>query len=176
MTIRVLLADDQTLVRAGFRILLARVPRYAAIALPVAVYGCVGGAAFGLQGMQEELFNVSHAQAVRLLDQHPAAAYVAFWFAGTAFPISLFVFGVVLTRIRAVPVPIGVLVFVSAIAFPLSRIPREVALAHMADIALLVPFAYLGTRIAMGRPAMKLPGDPGDGFVWFADEPTTMSG
>ncbi|MCO6006735.1 hypothetical protein NE236_17255 [Actinoallomurus purpureus] len=135
---------------AVYRLIEQRVPRYAALALPVAVYGCVGGASFGLQGMHEELFNVSHAQAVRLLHEHPAAAYVAFWFAGTAFPISVFVLGVVLTWIRAVPVPISVLIAVSAIAFPLSRIPREIAIAHIADLALLVPFAYLGARMAMG--------------------------
>ena len=137
---------------AVYRLIEPRVPRYAAVALPVAVYGCVGGASFGLQGMQEELFDVSHAQAVRLIQEHPAAAYVAFWFAGLAFPFSIFVLGVVLTRISAVPLPIGVLIFVSAVAFPISRIPREIAIAHLADLALLVPFAYLGVRMAMGHP------------------------
>ncbi|MEV5706808.1 hypothetical protein [Actinoallomurus sp. NPDC052274] len=139
---------------AVYRIVEPRVPRYAAIALPVAIYGCVGGASFGLQGMHEELFNVSHTEAVRLIQQHPAAAYVTFWFAGPAFPLSLFVLGVVLTRIRAVPRPIGVLLFVSAIAFPISRVPREIAIAHLADFALLVPFAYLGARIALGHPVL----------------------
>ncbi|GAA4631076.1 hypothetical protein GCM10023196_058970 [Actinoallomurus vinaceus] len=136
---------------AIYRLIEQRVPRYAAVALPAAVYGCVGGASFGLQGMQEELFNVSHAQAVHLLQDHPAAAFVAFWFAGLAFPVSIFVLGVVLTWTRAVPVPIGILISVSAAAFPLSRIPREIGVAHVADLALLIPFAYLGIRMAMGH-------------------------
>ncbi|WP_433181009.1 hypothetical protein [Actinoallomurus sp. CA-150999] len=137
---------------AVYRLIEPRVPRYAAVALPVAVYGCVGGASFGLQGMQEELFGVSHTQAVHLLQEHPAAAAVAFWFAGLAFPASVLVLGVVLTRIRAVPVTIGVLTSVGAVAFPLSRIPREIAIAHVADLTLLIPFAYLGIRMAMGHP------------------------
>ncbi|MEV0399730.1 hypothetical protein [Actinoallomurus sp. NPDC050550] len=137
---------------AVYRLIEPRVPRYAAVALPVAVYGCVGGASFGVQGMQEELFGVSHTQAVHLLQEHPAAAFVAFWFAGSAFPLSVLVLGVVLTWIRAVPVPIGILTSVSAVTFPLSRIPREIAIAHVADLALLIPFAYLGIRMAMGHP------------------------
>ena len=142
---------------AVFRLVEPRVPRYAAIALPAAVYGCVGGASFGLQGLHEELFGVPHAQAVRLLGAHPAAAYIGFWFAGLLFPISIFVLGVALTRIRAVPLPIGVLISVSAATFPLSRIPREITIAHVADLALLVPFTYLGARIAIGNfPPFRL--------------------
>ncbi|WP_345354561.1 hypothetical protein [Actinoallomurus liliacearum] len=154
---------------AVYRLIEPRVPRYAAIALPVAIYGCVGGASFGLQGMHEELFNVSHTEAVRLIEQHPAAAYVTFWFAGPAFPLSLFVLGVVLTRIRAVPWPIGVLLFGSAIAFPISRVPREIAIAHLADLALLVPFAYLGARIVMGHLAMAAA--PGHSTAALPDSP-----
>ncbi|MCO5986890.1 hypothetical protein NE235_12335 [Actinoallomurus spadix] len=139
---------------ALYRLIEPRVPRYTAIALPPAIYGCVGGASFGLQGMHEELFDVSHSEAVRLIQQHPGAAFVTFWFAGSAFPLSLFMLGVVLTRIRAVPGPIGVLLFGGALAFPLSRVPREIAIAHLADLVLLVPFVYLGARMVLGHLAL----------------------
>jgi hypothetical protein len=136
---------------AVYRLIEPRVPRYAAVGLPLAIYGCVGGASFGLQGMHEEMFGVSHARAVHLLHEHPAAANLVFWFAGPTFPLSMFVLGAVLLRIRAVPALIGVLLCVSAIAFPLSRIPREMSIAHLADLALLVPFAHIGVRMVMGR-------------------------
>lgn len=141
---------------AVFRLIEPRVPRFAAIGLPAAIYGCVGGTAFGVQGMNEELFNVSHAEAVRLLNEHPLAAIVGFWIAGPLFPTSMFVLGLVLARIRAVPVATGLLISAGAIAFPLSRIPREVVIAHLADLILLISFAHLGVLLAAGKIHLPL--------------------
>ena len=140
---------------AVFRLIEPRVPRYAAIGLPAAIYGCVGGVAFGVQGMQEELFDVSHADTVRLLDQHPLAAAAGFWISGPFFPLSLFVLGLVLARIRAVPVATGLLVSLGAVAFPLSRVPRAVLIAHLTDLLLLLPFVHIGVLLASGR--LRLP-------------------
>lgn len=138
---------------ALFRLVEARAPRYAAVAFPLAVYGCVGGAAFGVQGLCEELFGVPHDTAVDLLRHHQAAAEAAFWFAGPLFPVSVFVLGAVLVRLRLVPLPTAVLLSVGAVLFPLSRVPREVLVAHLADLVLLLPFAHLGVLMAMGRLA-----------------------
>jgi len=137
---------------AVFRGIEDRAPRYTAIAYPLAMYGCVGGATFGVQGMLEELFRSDHTEAVRLIGEHPSAAYLAFWFAGSLFPLSVFALGAVLTRVRAVPAAVGVLICAGALAFPLSRIPREPLVAHLADLLLLVPFAYLAVRLARNRP------------------------
>ncbi|WP_051466527.1 hypothetical protein [Actinomadura oligospora] len=130
-----------------------RVPRYAAVAWPLAVYGCLGGASFGLQGLSEELFGVSHDQAVKLMGEHPAAAFLTLWVAGVLFPTSMIALGVVLTRIRYVPLPTGVLIVVGAVVFPLSRIPREVVIAHVADLILILPFAHLGFLMLTRRPS-----------------------
>jgi hypothetical protein len=138
-------------IAAVFRLIEPRVPRYAAIGLPLAVYGFVGGAAFGVQGMNEELLGVSHDHAVRLLNEHPLAAFAAFWIAGPLFPVSLFVLGLVLARIRATPVATGLLISAGAVVFPLSRVPRAVVVAHLADLLLLVAFAHLGLLLATGR-------------------------
>ena len=148
---------------AVFRSIEVRVPRYAAVGLPVAIYGALAGVAFGVQGMDEELFGVSHGEAVRLLEAHPLAAAVVFWLAGPAFPVSLFALGVVLARIRVVPVPVGVLICLGAVAFPMSRISREPAIAHLADLLLLLPFLYLGARmitngLAVARQDPRAPG------------------
>lgn len=157
---------------AVFRLIEQRVPRYAAIGLPLAIYACVGGVSFGVQGMNEELFNVSHAEAVRLLNEHPLAAFVAFWTAGPLFPAGMFVLGLVLARIRAVPVATGLLISAGAIMFPLSRIPRETLIAHLADLVLLAAFAHLGFLLAAGkmrspwrdRPVTTTPAHVGDAF------------
>ncbi len=132
-----------------FRSVENRLPRYAAVGLPVALYGALSGVSFAVQGMHEELFGVSHQQAVDLLNQHPWQARIVFWIAGPLFPISLFVLGIALARIRAVPLWAGALVCLGALAFPLSRIPREATVAHLADLLLLLPFAYLGVRLAL---------------------------
>ncbi|WP_460806462.1 hypothetical protein [Micromonospora zhanjiangensis] len=108
---------------AVFRAIEHRVPRYAAVGLPLAVYGAIGGVCFGVQGIQEELFGVPHSEAVSLVNLHPLAAYLAFWFPGPLFPLSLFVLGLVLARLRAVPPALGVLISVAAVVFPASRIP-----------------------------------------------------
>ncbi|MFC5184627.1 hypothetical protein [Actinomadura harenae] len=130
-----------------------RVPRYAAIAFPLAVYGCVGGASFGLQGMYEELFGVSHDHTVDLIGQHPAAAFITLWMGGPLFPMSLIALGAVLTRIKYVPLPTGALIVAGGIIFPLSRIPREATIAHMADLILLLPFTHLAVQTLRNTPA-----------------------
>ncbi|MEV4252233.1 hypothetical protein AB0J52_03575 [Spirillospora sp. NPDC049652] len=134
-----------------------RVPRYAAVAFPLAVYGCLGGASFGLQGMYEELFGASHAETVRLVGEHPVAAFLTLWVAGVLFPTSMAVLGAVLTRIRHLPLPTGVLMVAGALVFPLSRIPREVAVAHIADLVLILPFAHLGIRTLTAGRTSKTP-------------------
>ncbi|MBE1584512.1 hypothetical protein ACFPOI_31025 [Nonomuraea angiospora] len=133
---------------AVFRSIEPYAPRYTAIAYPPAMYGCVGGVTFGVQGMHEELLRTDHVEAVRLLGEHPFAAYFAFWIAGLLFPLSMLALGAVLARIRVVPVAVGVLLCAGALAFPLSRIPREPAVAHLADLLLLLPVAYLAIHLA----------------------------
>ncbi|RFU39096.1 hypothetical protein DZF91_24205 [Actinomadura logoneensis] len=134
-----------------------RVPRYAAVAFPMAVYGCLGGASFGLQGMYEELFGVSHADAVRVVGEHPVPAFLTLWVAGVLFPTSMAVLGVVLARIRYVPPPTGILMVVGALFFPLSRIPREVVVAHLADLVLILPFAHIGVLMLTARRTADAP-------------------
>ncbi|MFG3423730.1 hypothetical protein [Micromonospora sp. NPDC047730] len=123
----------------------ATAPRYVAVALPVTVFAVVGGVAFGVQSIHEGLVDVSHARTVELLNQYPFATTL-FWIAGPLFPLTLFALGLVLCRTRTAPLPVGVLLCLGAIAFPLSRITREVSIAHVADVLLLLPFLYLGAR------------------------------
>ncbi|MDG4789114.1 hypothetical protein O7626_24810 [Micromonospora sp. WMMD1102] len=126
-------------------------PRYPAVAMPLTVFASVGGVAFGVQSIHEGLFDASHATTIELLDQHPFAAWSLYWTAGPLFPLVVFGLGVLLLRLRAAPLPVGVLLCLGALAFPLSRITREVTIAHLADLLLLLPFLYLGVRALTDR-------------------------
>ena len=126
--------------------------RYVAVALPVTVFGAVGGVAYGVQSIHEGLFAVSHADAVERLGEHPFAAFAVYWTCGPLFPASLFVLGLVMAKVRAAPLPVALMVSVGAVVFPLSRVTREASIAHLADLFLLLPFLYLGVRsIARSR-------------------------
>ncbi len=144
---------------ALFDAIRVRLPVYAAIGLPVAVYGCFGGINFGLQGFYESVFGVSKQASLDALAAHPLAANLLLWWPGPLFPLSMFVLGIVLAWTRLAPRWNGVLVCVAAIAFPASRIPRIEWVAHIVDVLLLVPFAYLGWLVIAGglRPARREP-------------------
>ncbi|MFG2050029.1 hypothetical protein ACGFIW_21690 [Micromonospora sp. NPDC048935] len=129
-----------------FERLRPRTPKYVAVGLPVTVFGAIGGVAYGVQSIHEGLFAVSHADAVERLGEHPFAAFAVYWTCGPLFPLSLFVLGIVLARVRVAPLPVGIMVSVGAVVFPLSRVTREASVAHLADLFLLLPFLYLGLR------------------------------
>jgi len=172
---------------AVFRGIEDRAPRYTAIAYPLAMYGCVGGATFGVQGMLEELFRSDHTEAVRLIGEHPSAAYLAFWFAGSLFPLSVFALGAVLTRVRAVPAAVGVLICAGALALSAeshpARTTRGAPGRSAAARSVRLPGGQIGpesagsrapghgrrstTLITCGRPGCAR----GCSTSWFADRP-----
>lgn len=126
--------------------------RYARALVPLAVLGTVGGVAFSVQAVHEQMFGVGHAATVELLNGYPLAATTLFWICGPLFPFSVAALGVVLWRARAAPVPLAVLLVIAAAAFPLSRVSREIDLAHAADLLMLVPFGWLAVRGTAGGP------------------------
>ncbi|MFC3499742.1 hypothetical protein ACFOOK_01835 [Micromonospora krabiensis] len=125
-------------------------PRYAAVALPVFLYGAMGGAAFGFQGVFEDIFDQSTDASLAALGEHPFAANLLLWLPGPLMPLSLLVLGVVLARIRLVPLWTAVLLCAGAVAFPLSRIPRIDVIAYLADGLLVAAFAAIA-RLAADR-------------------------
>lgn len=120
--------------------------RHVRFLVPMTVFGTVGGVAFSVQAIHEEMFGASHAATLELLIAHPLAANTLFWICGPLFPITLAALGVLLWRGRAVPVPVAVLILIGAVAFPLSRASREITIAHVADLVLLLPFLWVGLR------------------------------
>ena len=131
-----------------FRLLEDRTPRYAAWGLWVAVYGAVcGGAGFAFLGLFMELFGVAHDVAIDALNEHPLMAEAVFWIGGAMFPLSLLVLGIVLAGTRILPPWLGILLALSGLLFPVARIPRIQWLAHLVDLAMLLPMVYLGWRM-----------------------------
>ncbi|MFC0507805.1 hypothetical protein [Micromonospora costi] len=123
-----------------------RTPRYVAVALPVFLYGVMGGAAFGFQGVFEDIFAQSTDASLDALAAHPFAANLLLWLPGPVMPLSLFVLGVVLARVRFVPLWTAALLCAGAVAFPLSRVPRIDLVAYLADALLVVAFAAIAWR------------------------------
>ncbi|WFE53189.1 hypothetical protein [Micromonospora sp. WMMD1155] len=120
-----------------------RAPRYAAVALPVFLYGAMGGAAFGFQGVFEDIFDQSADASLAALAAHPFAANLLLWIPGPVMPLSLFALGIALARTHLVPRWPAALLCAGALAFPLSRIPRIDTVAYLADALLIVSFAAI---------------------------------
>jgi drug/metabolite transporter (DMT)-like permease len=123
-----------------------RSPRYVAVALGISVFGAVGGVAFAVQAIYEQVLGVAHAVAIDRLNEYPLASTSLFWICGPLFPTALAAFGVLLFRLRTAPALVSVLIVLGAAAFPLSRITRQASIAHVADLLLLLPFLYLGVQ------------------------------
>jgi hypothetical protein len=123
-------------------------PRLAGWGLLLGAYGAIcGGVAFGLQGVFNELYGVSHDRSLAALGEHPVVANAIFWVGGPAFPVTLLALAGYLLVSRRAPVWVGVLLAAGAVLFPVARIPRVEILAMAIDLLILVPAAYLATRI-----------------------------
>jgi hypothetical protein len=134
-----------------FGLLKDTMPRYAAWGLLVAIYGCIGGAAFGLEGLFADAFGISHDIRRQAWKEFPTVFNLTFFWPGPLFPLSLLVLGAALIRTSAIPRWAGVLICLAAIAFPVSRIPRIDVVAHAADALMLAPLAFLGLGFLRSR-------------------------
>lgn len=124
-------------------------PRIAGWGMVVATYGAVcGGAAFGLQGVFNAMYGVSHSQALESLAEHPFIANAIFWVGGPAFPLILLALAIYLLVSRRAPVWVGLLLAAGALLFPVARIPRVELVAIAVDLLMLIPAVYLAAVIA----------------------------
>lgn len=133
-------------------------PVWATIGSLAAILGSFGGIAFGLQGFYEGVFGLSGEQSLDALAEHPVAAQFVLWLPGPTFPLSMIALGVGLLLARKAPLWTAALFVLAGAAFPISRIPRIEAIAHVADLLLLIPSAYLGVTLLVAfsgrtRPA-----------------------
>lgn len=131
-------------------------PRYAAMGLLIAIYGVVGGVNFSFEGFYAAALNLSHEKSVQAFASYPWQANLLLWLPGPLLYLSLLVLAFNLTRTQLVPRWVGLLLGISAIIYPASRIPRIDLLIHTADVLLLIPLAYVGLRLLSdGRQVVK---------------------
>jgi hypothetical protein len=71
-----------------FDLVKERMPRYATWGLLVAIYGCIGGASFGLEGLFAEAFAIPHNVRREAWAQFPATFNLTFFWPGPLFPLS----------------------------------------------------------------------------------------
>jgi hypothetical protein len=130
-----------------FSLIKYEMPRYAVLGLWIAVFGCISGVCFALLGYLATIFNISHEQYLISLSHYPVTSQILLFGSGPLFPLSILVLGINLLIKRSVPVWISALLCVAAVAFPLSRIPRIEWIAHVADLALLIPSVAIAREI-----------------------------
>jgi len=130
-----------------FSLIKYQMPRYAVWGLWIAVFGCISGVCFAFLGYLVTVFNISHEQYLILLSDYPVTSQILLFGSGPLFPLSILVLGINLLIKRAVPVWISVLLCAAAVAFPLSRIPRVEWVAHIADLAMLIPCVAIAREI-----------------------------
>jgi len=126
-----------------FSLVRNEMPRYAVWGLWVAVFGCISGICFAFLGYLATVFNISHEQYLNSLSHYPVTSQILLFGSGPLFPLSILVLGINLMLKRSLPAWICILFCFAAVAFPLSRIPRIEWMAHIADLAMLVPSAAI---------------------------------
>ena len=139
-----------------FELLRHAMPRYATWGLLIAIYACIGGAAFGLDGLFAEAYRIPHEVRRAAWAEFPASFNLTFFWPGPLFPLSLLILGAMLVRTKSIPTWAGVLICVAAIAFPVSRIARLDLVGHAADVLMLVPLAHTGLGILKSRPGLQV--------------------
>lgn len=132
-------------------------PVWATLGSLAAIVGTFGGIAFGLQGFYEGVFGLSGEQSLDALAEHPVAAQLVLWLPGPTFPLSMIALGLALAFTRKAPLWTALLLAAAGALFPVSRIPRIEAIAHVADLLLLVPSAFLGVTLILGALSGRTP-------------------
>lgn len=135
---------------ASFRILFdicrKSLPLYSELGFWIASWGALSGLSFAWVGAYAEMFGISHSRYIETFASFPiATGFLLFW-SGPLFPVSVLIMGIIFGIRKLIPWHTAVLFSLGAILFPLSRIPRILWVAHVADLFLLLPLLYLGVQ------------------------------
>jgi hypothetical protein len=125
-------------------------PWYARLGLIYALYGCVGGIAFGFEGLYSVLFGMSEKIGVEAYAQYPMQMNLVLFWAGPAFPLSFLAFGIMFGVRKIGPWWIALLLSLGGISFPVSRILRIEWVAHVSDLLLFIPVCIISLAFIRG--------------------------
>lgn len=134
--------------QAMFYLLKEKMPVFATLGFLIAIYACIGGNNFGIDGVYMEAFGVDsleHAQSMH--EEFGIAKIIALYLPGALFPLSLLILGILFAVKKIVPAWIAILLIIAAIGFPMSRIPREPIYAHIDNLLLLISHIALALKI-----------------------------
>lgn len=139
--------------QALFHPLKTLMPLYAAFGFIIAVFSCLGGNNFGVDGIYGSQSGVDSLEEKTVLHQAIGNATLAYLFIpGALFPLSLLILGIHLVRKKILPVWIGILLCLGAVGFPLSRVPRIELLAHADNLILLI--SHLSAAVYLYRKGL----------------------
>lgn len=130
-----------------FDLLKERNPWYARLGLLYAIYGCVGGIAFGFEGLYSAIFDISDKIGVSAHEKFPLHMNISLFWSGPAFPLTLTILGIVLSVRKIGPIWVNLLFTLGGIAFPVSRISRTEWIALTADVLLLIPVVVISVPL-----------------------------
>jgi hypothetical protein len=129
-----------------FNLVKNKFPVYAGWAMPVAIIGCIAGANFAMVGVHAEIFSLPHQDYLDGYAKYPLSANLLLFWTGPLFPLSLLFLSIQLIRSRDIEAWPLILIAIGSLAFPISRISRNIRIVHLADILLLIPLVHLGIR------------------------------
>jgi len=139
---------------ALFDLLREKMPLYAAWGQIPAFYGCIGGALFGFRDVYAATFHFTRQVELQAFSAHALSYNFTLFWSGPFFVLSLLALSFFLTWKRVIPWWIGALLFLGALTFPISRIPRIELIAHLADALLFLPLLFLGWKFLLGQSAL----------------------
>lgn len=135
-----------------FDLVAEEMPWYSKLGMLYAFYGTLGGVAFAMEGIFIETFQLSSKAGVEAAELFPLQLNLVMYQSGPAFPLSLLILGIVLAYRKKISWPSGVLLSLSGIAFPMGRILRNVWVAHLTDLLLLLAICWIGYQVFVGKP------------------------
>ncbi|MBZ0203025.1 MAG: hypothetical protein K8I03_08425 [Ignavibacteria bacterium] len=123
-------------------------PRYAVYGFLIAIYSCIGGNNFGVEGIYNEvlgLHDVTAANEIRA--KFGVGGVFAFYLPGLLFPLSLAVISIQLMRAKKIESWLGIMIVIAAFGFPASRMPRIELIAHIDNFLILITLTLVSVKL-----------------------------
>lgn len=122
-------------------------PKYAVWGFFLAVYGCLAGNNFGVEGIFIDAFNhLVPDSTVGFNGKVGNAALIAFFIPGALAPLSWLILGILFLNKKKIPIWLAATLIIAAVGFPLSRIPRIEWLAHLDNALLLFSMIIMALK------------------------------
>lgn len=135
-----------------FELVKERFPKYAVWGFFLAVYGCLAGNNFGVEGIYNEALHLTDIEtATGMRSKFGTGGLLAFFLPGILCPLSWLVLGIQLLRARKIDTWLAVLFMFAAVAFPVSRMPRIEWLAHLDNAMLLLSMVLMAWKFYGNR-------------------------